>query len=298
MGPSGHGGAARSEVVRIWLLGGFRVAVGSRTIENGRWRLRKAAALVKLLALSRGHHLQREQVMDLFWPDLGRRAASNNLRGVIHSARKVLEPGTGTAARCLRFEGERISLCPEGQLWVNVDIFEEAAATARRIQEPAAYLVPVELYSGELLPEDRYEEWAEDRREGLRQLHLALLVELAGLYEERGGHGQAIEVLRRVVAEEPALEEAHASLMRLYVLSGQRGEALAQYGRLRQGLSGQLGAEPGVETRLQRLGQSRGPRPYRKAGGQVSGRCRGHGGRRDALPDTGTGTAVWAREIR
>ena len=34
--------------------------------------------------------------------------------------------------------------------------------------------------------EDRYEEWAEGRREELRQLYLALLFELAGLYEERG----------------------------------------------------------------------------------------------------------------
>ena len=40
------------EVVRVWLLGGFRVSVGSRTIGEDRWRRRKAAALVKLLALN------------------------------------------------------------------------------------------------------------------------------------------------------------------------------------------------------------------------------------------------------
>jgi two-component SAPR family response regulator len=68
----------RPEAVRIWLLGGFRVSVGSRTIEEGAWRLRKAAALVKLLALASGHRLHREQVMDILWPDSGRRAASNN----------------------------------------------------------------------------------------------------------------------------------------------------------------------------------------------------------------------------
>src|SRR5215211_3856523 len=32
--------------VRIWLLGGFRVSVGTRTIEKDAWRLRKAASLV------------------------------------------------------------------------------------------------------------------------------------------------------------------------------------------------------------------------------------------------------------
>jgi hypothetical protein len=75
--PAGFEGVAQSgmptgespEPVRIWLLGGFRVSVGSQTIEEGAWRLRKPAALVKLLALAPHHRLQREQIMDLLWPD-------------------------------------------------------------------------------------------------------------------------------------------------------------------------------------------------------------------------------------
>jgi hypothetical protein len=43
----------RPKAVRVWLLGGFRVSVGSRIIEDKRWRLKKAATLVKLLALAR-----------------------------------------------------------------------------------------------------------------------------------------------------------------------------------------------------------------------------------------------------
>ena len=39
------------------MLGGFRVSVGSRTITKDAWRLRKAAALVKLLALAPGHRM-------------------------------------------------------------------------------------------------------------------------------------------------------------------------------------------------------------------------------------------------
>ena len=65
----------RPEPMRVWLLGGFRVSVGSRTIEGDAWRLRKAAALVKLLALAPDHRLHREQAMDLLWPELGTKAA-------------------------------------------------------------------------------------------------------------------------------------------------------------------------------------------------------------------------------
>jgi DNA-binding SARP family transcriptional activator len=85
----------RPKAMRIWLLGGFRVAIGPRTIEGDEWRLRKAATLVKLLALAPGHRLHRDQIMDRLWPDSGKRAASNNLRKTLHSARRTLDPDAG-----------------------------------------------------------------------------------------------------------------------------------------------------------------------------------------------------------
>ena len=236
-----------AEAVRVRLLGGFWVAVGARTIEEDAWRLRKAAALVKLLALAPGHRLHREQLMDLLWPELGKKAASNNLRHTLHAARTILDPTAGSSY--LASEDESLVLCPGGDVWVDVEAFEKAAATARRAREPVAHRAALDLYGGELLPEDRYEEWAESRREELRQLYLTLFIELAGLYEGRDEHGLAIDALRRATAKEPTLEEAHATLMRLYALSGRPEQALAQYERLRDTLLRSLGTEPGATTR-------------------------------------------------
>jgi len=239
--------AKRPETLRVWLLGGFRVSVGSRTITDGQWHLRKAAALVKLLALSPGHRLHREQVMEILWPNSDKRTASNNLRRVLHAARRALDPDTGS--RYLASHDGSLVLRPRGELWVDVEAFEEAASTARRARDPAAYRATLDLYAGELLPEDRYEEWAENRRDELHQLYIALLMELADLYGERGEYGPAVEALRRAVAEEPANEEAHAALMRLYALSERPAEALADYERLKEVLSRDFGAEPGATTR-------------------------------------------------
>src|SRR5215211_6714651 len=160
---SGSPTGERPEAVRVWLLGGFRVSVGSRTIEENAWHLRKAAALVKVLAMAPGHRLHREQTTDLLWPYLGKKAASNNFRGTLYAARKALDPAQGP--RYLASEEGQLLLCPEGYLWVDVEAFEEAAAATRRSQDPAAYRTAIELYAGELLPEDRYEEWVEARRE-------------------------------------------------------------------------------------------------------------------------------------
>ena len=249
---SGAPTGERPEAVRIWLLGGFRVTVGSRTVEENRWRLKKAGGLVKLLALAQGQRLHREQIMDALWPDLDTKSAANNLHHVLHFARRVLgATPPNTTSRYLQRQGDLLALCPEGPLWVDVEAFEEAAATARHSRESAAYRAAAELYSGELLPEDRYEEWTQERREELRQLHLTLLVELAELYEEREEYEPAIEALRQVVAEEPAKEEAHQGLMRLYAASGKLRSAIAQYQQLEETLSKEIGAEP--EAGTQRL---------------------------------------------
>jgi hypothetical protein len=71
-------------------------------------------------------------------------------------------------------------------LSTRIEAFEEAAASARHAREPADYRAAIELYAGELLPQERYEVWAEERRAQLRGAYLSLLVELAGVYEERG----------------------------------------------------------------------------------------------------------------
>jgi hypothetical protein len=83
----------------------------------------------------------------------------------------------------------------------------------------------------------------------LRQLYLALLVELAGLHEERHEHELAIELLRKVTSEESILEEAHAALMRLHAISGRPERALAEYDKLRDTLSTGLCLEPTAATR-------------------------------------------------
>jgi DNA-binding SARP family transcriptional activator len=114
---------SKPEVLRIELLGGIRVSVGARTIEEDAWHLRKAASLMKLLALAPGHRQHLEQAMDSLWPDLAKRTASNNLRHALHAARGTLEKAEGS--RYLVSENEALILDPEGSLLVDVDTFEE-----------------------------------------------------------------------------------------------------------------------------------------------------------------------------
>jgi len=159
--------------VRLGLLGGFAATVDGAVVPDSAWRLKKARELVKLLALARPHRLHREVVMDVLWRDLAPAAAANNLHQAVHVARRAL------GADAIDVRDEVLTLFAE----VDVDAFERAAADARRMRTAAAYRAALSLYGGELLPENRYDDWAAERREELA----AAVAELAAEASALGG---------------------------------------------------------------------------------------------------------------
>src|SRR5262245_45280143 len=189
-----------SQGLRVWLLGGFRVAVGSRIIAEAEWRLRKARNLIKVLALAPRYRLHREQVMELLWPDLEPQAAVNSLHQTLYVARRILAADQAQPAPYLQLQDDSLTLCPVAPLRVDVTAFEPAATQARQRQVLALYPSALDLYTGDLLPNDRYEEWASARRETLRQEYLGLLRDLARQAEDCGDYTLAIETLRRALA--------------------------------------------------------------------------------------------------
>ena len=157
--------------VSVSLLGGFGAEVDGVTVPPKAWRLKKARELVKLLALAPGHRLHREQAMDVLWRDLAPAAAANNLHQAVHVARRTLD------AEAIELRDEVLSLAAS----VDVDRFELAAANARRVETPTAYQIALSLYGGELLPENRYDDWADARRDELAALAAELEEESAAL---------------------------------------------------------------------------------------------------------------------
>ena len=239
---------SRGAALRLALLGGFHVRVDGRDIPAEGWTRRKAAALVKLLALAPGHRLHREQAMELLWPELDPEQAANSLHQALHAARRTLAGDGADGGRYLILRDQVVQFEPRLAIWVDAVAFEAAAAEAHRRRNPDAYRSALALYAGDLLPDDRYKPWAGDRREALRAEYLALLLGLAGCREAAGASADAIAAVRRVVAVDPLNEPAHRALMRLHARSGQRQHAIRQFHTLRDALASELGVEPEPES--------------------------------------------------
>ena len=202
--------------------------VGGRPVAARLSRHRRAAELVKLLALPPTRRLHREQAIDTLWPELSLAAAAPNLRKAAHFARAALG-----AADAVVLQGEHIALWPHADVEVDAARFESEAEAALRAGDPDVCAGVAQLYGGELLPDDRYADWAVPAREHLRAVHLALLAR-AGLWED-------------VAAAEPADEPAARALMRLAAVGGSRAAALERYYRVRAALA-QVELDPSPET--------------------------------------------------
>jgi predicted ATPase/DNA-binding SARP family transcriptional activator len=229
----------------ITLLGGFAVARDDTVIPPTAWRLRKGADLVKLLALAPGHRLHRDQVMDALWPDKDPAAASNNLYQALHAARNALGREAGDGWLDLR-DGV-LSLEPGHGLRIDVEAFENAAARALG-GEPDLFPEAIALYRGELLPDDRYEEWSVERRESLAAMQRRLLAEWVAVLEAHGRLDEALAGARELLADDPADEAAHRVLMRLEARRGNRSGAVRAFDGLRARLRADLAVEPSAET--------------------------------------------------
>lgn len=210
--------------VDVRLLGTFSVAVDGEELPPSAWPQRRAADLVKLLALTPGHRLPRDVVLETLWPHLEPQAAAASLHKAAHYARRALGSRDG-----LVLAGGTVALAPGADVRTDVERFEAGDD---------------EAYTGDLLPDDRYEPWAEGPRERLRAV--------------------ALERLRRaerwddVVALDPADEEAHRRLMRAAAQRGDRAAVVRWFGHLRAELA-RLGTQPSPASERLFEELSRGP---------------------------------------
>ena len=154
-------------------------------------------------------------------------AGACNLHKAAHLARRVLRAGDAVVLR-----GGVVELWPGARIATDVESFE-AAAGAALAGSPGACRRAAALYAGDLLPDERYEDWATGPREHLR----SLLVEVL-----RQGR-----LWQRLLEHEPADEGAHRALMREHVERGDRVAALLQFERLRDALA-PLGLTPSAPS--------------------------------------------------
>jgi ATP/maltotriose-dependent transcriptional regulator MalT/DNA-binding SARP family transcriptional activator len=216
----------------IVLLGGFEVRTGGDDAQPAPGH---PATLVKLLAL-RGV-LAIDEAVDLLWPeadvDTGRRRLRNLLNRLRATTPGVVE----------RREGSLV--LAEG---IEVDVHRfEAAAGAALTADPSrrAGMARQALahHTGELLPADRYDDWAIAPRERVQRRFLALVDLVADDALARGDVDEGLRLVDLAIAAEPLDPSRYSAAAHALADQGRRNAALAMAER-GVAVSAEVGIEP------------------------------------------------------
>lgn len=223
----------------------------------------KALTILKHLLAHRDRAVSRDYLMGWLWPDSNLKKARWSLNSAIYELRELLRswqamPGSREHI-LLEDGGYRFS--PQIQVSLDTEEFIAFYTRGRRLEEAqqitealVEYEKAIDLYRGDYLIEDLYEDWAMIEREMLVNRYVDILTRLANYYMELGQYSRSIQICYKLLEKEPCHEDSYRMLIECYVCLGLRNRALSQYRLCEQMLKHKYGTMP--SPGIQRLYQS------------------------------------------
>jgi DNA-binding SARP family transcriptional activator/ATP/maltotriose-dependent transcriptional regulator MalT len=259
---------------RVRLFGGLEVNVGGRIVAEREWRKRKARLLFAMLVIKRGHDVPRDQLFEHLWPEMDESRAKNNLYVIWSAMKNALSPDADKNTPCPYIENAGgVCRVVAESVRSDVDEFERTLSAARSAQASGkapdalrSYERLAEVYRGELLPGDVYDDWFSQARDEFRTLYTDAMLEAASLLMDADDPVGALTFARRALSHDPWREDLYQAALRSQIAAGQRSAAIETYLQCRSKLSEDLGLDPSAETRAlydQILTMEERPRPGR-----------------------------------
>ena len=250
--------AQSGEPLRIYTLGRFRVCRGGQEVD--RWRSNKAKGILKLLVTHLGRPLPKDVFIEALWPDQLAQPANNSFRVALHQLRQTLRHLEDSSSPCpyLSFDGANHFLhCdnPDIPVWVDIAEFRSRWQSGRALEKAGRHLEAItefvlaaELYRGDFLEEDIYEDWSIIRREALVDVYLSLLGKVSAFYLKSSDYESCIEFCQRILDRDCCREDAYQHMMFCYGKLGQRSRSARWFELCQEALRRELDCEVSRET--------------------------------------------------
>ncbi len=217
----------------------------------------KAQELFGYLLLHRNRTHSRERLASLMWGDYCTTSQSKKyLRKALWQLQSSLnEWPAWSQVGLIESENEWIRLNQTDTLQLDVAEFERAYEEVKGLSGSSLteeHIRSIEkviaCYRGELL-ENWYFDWCQSERERFHEMYLRL-VQKGMTHAEANGHWEkGIEYGSEMLRRDPAHEQTHCAMMRIYQRLGDRSSALRQFQRCEHILKDELGVHPAATTR-------------------------------------------------
>jgi DNA-binding SARP family transcriptional activator len=246
----------REDVCRVRLFGGMEVITQDGPVAAKAWRKRKARLLFAMLAVRRGGDVPTDQVLDYLWPEFPEDKALNNMYVVWSAMKHALSPDLDRGEPCPYVERVgTVCRLVRANVTTDLDEFEERLAEGKKADHAgdpeaaiAAFRDVMEVYRGELLPGDAYDDWFRSARDRCKHEYSDAALRLASLLDSGGDVAEALQVLRQALVHDPWREDLYQAVLRRQISEGQRSAAIETYLNCRSRLTEDLGIDPSAAT--------------------------------------------------
>jgi DNA-binding SARP family transcriptional activator len=246
--------SASGPSVSVSLLGEFRAAVGTNDVVH--WNGSKARALFTYMVSHRERRIPREQLLEALWPGGDPDAAANSLRVAVHGLRLAMSCGEPQLRNSfVFFENGVYAFSPKIDFTVDTEVFERHWNQGRQLEAIGDTVAAIReyeqaeaVYRGDFIQDDQYEEWSMLRREGLKDVYLAILGRLSERAFETGDYETCILRCQKIIDKDPCREDTYELLIRSYARLRQPGRARRWYEVCAQVLKDELDILPSAQT--------------------------------------------------
>jgi DNA-binding SARP family transcriptional activator len=187
---------------------------------------------------------------EALWPRTLPADPTMNLNVLVRRARSALaDPGlivTGSGG--YSFARTEHCIVDAEQFVAAVESGRELLAAGKIVRALAELRSGLDRWGGEPLPEDAYEEWAQEYRTMLLRSRLDALERGAEAALLAGDPRQAIPLAELAVSQEPLREATHLLVARALAAAGDAAGALSALERLRRQLADELGLGPSADA--------------------------------------------------
>jgi DNA-binding SARP family transcriptional activator len=193
--------------------------------------------------------------MEYLWPEANPGAAARGLLVVIHDLRRGLSLASPRDCPFILSEGGSYHFNTQAPYRLDVDEFlrgikrgEDLQAQGNRQGALEIYRPTAQLYQGDFLGDECYNDWCSVERERLREIYLILMEKIASLLAEDGDLEGSVRYLQQALLIDNLREAVHRQLMGYLWQAGRSDEALRQYSLCKKVLAQELGVRPLKET--------------------------------------------------
>jgi ATP/maltotriose-dependent transcriptional regulator MalT/DNA-binding SARP family transcriptional activator len=229
----------------IRALGNTSVRLDGKPVIDSWWVQQRTVRDFFFYLLSHLKRFRKEDIASIFWPDSSPSKVKRQFKNTIYRLRRSL--------------GQDVILFDDEMYWFNQDLdyefdvekikgkitqAKQATSTEAQI---SAYSQVVDMYTGNFLPE-MDSNWALTIRESLLLEYINALKNLGKLTLEKNDYELSLSYSRRMLNEDPLLEEGHRLAMRAHAGMGNQAGIVRQYEECCQTLMSVLGISPSPQT--------------------------------------------------